>query len=306
MPLPDLRNLRLGGNARLIAAGTANALGRVAAVWSAASGNNPYTRRVALLKRTLPAIGITLLLLVMLWPRLAPIWDQMRFAFPAIDLREARDLRMLNPRYAGTDRQGRPYLLTAAAGHQVPDEQDLMSLEAPRADMKSHSGAEIVVTAATGVYQSQAQLLDLFRDVTLVHENGTRFVTARARFDIAHNAGEGDDPVEGHGPSGDVKSQGFRIYDKGETIVFIGRSEMLLNGARLVTADTQPLALPPGVAATAARIEAESKPALAAAPAPKAGTAKDLAKASQPGKPAADARHPAAAPAATPAKVKKG
>ena len=43
--------------------------------------------------------------------------------------------------------------------------------------MKMHSGADVVVTAATGVYQSQAQLLDLFGDVTLIHENGTRFVT---------------------------------------------------------------------------------------------------------------------------------
>src|SRR5438477_10206740 len=212
------------------------AMSRVAAMWSVAGVDNPYSRRVALLKRALPALGVLLLLLIAVWPRLAPIWERMRFAFPAIDLREARELRMLNPRYAGNDRLGRPYVVTAAVGHQAPDRQDLMSLEAPRADIKSHGGAEIVVTADTGVYQSQTQLLDLFSNVTLVHENGTRFTTDTARLDVAHNSAEGTSPVEGHGPSGDIKSQGFRIYDKGETIVFTGASDMVLKGAKIIPA----------------------------------------------------------------------
>jgi lipopolysaccharide export system protein LptC len=224
-----------------------------------------YSRRVALLKRLLPAIGLALLLLITVWPRLAPLWDRLRLGFAAIDLRDARELRMFNPRYLGTDRLNRPFTVIAAVAHQVPDRQDLMSLESPRADMKTHGGADVVVTAATGVYQSQAQLLDLFGDVNLIRQDGTRFVTDAARLDIAHNAGQGDDPIEGHGPSGDVKAQGFRIFDKGDTIVFTGRSDMLLRGARPSDSASQPPALPATVAATAARVEAQGKPLLAAA-----------------------------------------
>jgi lipopolysaccharide export system protein LptC len=248
-----------------LAKGSTNALGRLAVAWSAVGADNPYSRRVAFLKRVLPTIGIALLLLIALWPRLAPLWERMRFAFPAIDLREARELRMLNPRYAGNDRLGRPYVVTASVGHQAPDRQDLMSLEGPRADMKSHGGADVVVTADTGVYQSQAQLLDLFGKVTLVHENGTRFITESARLDVAHNSAEGGDPVEGHGPSGDIKSQGFRIYDKGDDIVFTGASDMVLKGAKIIPAVTQPPAMPRAVAATAARVEAQAKAAPSAA-----------------------------------------
>ena len=250
-----------GSGLRAVAKGSTSALSRLALAWSAVGADNPYSRRVAFLKRVLPTIGITLLLLIALWPRLAPLWERMRFAFPAIDLREARELRMLNPRYAGNDRLGRPYVVTAAVGHQAPDRQDLMSLEGPRADIKSHGGADVVVTADTGVYQSQAQLLDLFGKVTLVHENGTRFTTKSARLDVAHNAAEGGDPVEGHGPSGDIKSQGFRIYDKGDEIIFTGASDMVLKGAKIIPAVTQPTAVPRAVTATAARAEAEVKAA---------------------------------------------
>ena len=79
----------------------------LAAAWPSSAPDNRHSRRVALLKRVLPAIGLALLLLIAMWPRLAPLWERMRLAFPAIDLREARQLRMVNPHYAGVDRLGR-------------------------------------------------------------------------------------------------------------------------------------------------------------------------------------------------------
>src|ERR1700752_3291734 len=166
-----------------------------------------YSRRVAFLKGVLPAIGVTLLLLVAVWPLLAPLLESVRLGFPAIDLREARELRMVNLRYSGLDRYDRPYVVTAAIGRQVPDRNDVMALERPKAVMTVHGGASVTVTAATGVYQSQAQLLDLFEDVTLLHQDGTRFVTRRAHLDVSDNNPEGSEPVEGHGPSGDIAGE---------------------------------------------------------------------------------------------------
>lgn len=225
-----------------------------------------HSRRVALLKRILPAIGLSLILLVAVWPRLAPLLERIRFTLPAIDLREARELKMLNPRYLGTDRENRPFVVTAAAGQQVPDNANLMSLEKPKADLQAHNGATVTVTAATGIYQSQAQVLDLFGSVKLVHQNGTEFTTDTARLNVANNSAQGDDPVEGHGPSGDVKAQGFRIYDKGDTLIFTGNADVVLKGAHPNTAAAPPPpAVPPKVAERAAAVETAAKPELAAA-----------------------------------------
>jgi hypothetical protein len=99
-------------------------------------------------------------------------------------------------------------------------------------------------------------LLDLFGDVNLVHENGTRFVTQRAHANLSDNSAEGHDPVEGHGPSGDIAGQGFRILSKGETIVFNDESDLLFKGIKSSSTPAEPPALPAAVAATAARIEA--------------------------------------------------
>ncbi len=216
-----------------------------------------YSRRVTLLKRVLPVIGVALLVLVAIWPRLVPLLESVRFGIPVIDLREAHELRMLNPRYAGVDRYNRPYVVTSAIGRQASNRDDLMSLERPRAEMTMHNGALVVVTAATAMYQSQAQLLDLFGDVNLVHENGTRFVTNTAHVDVAADSAVGTDPVTGHGPSGDITAQGFRVLDKGDTIVFTGKSNLLLKGTKPVAhpAATPPT-LPADIAETAAALEA--------------------------------------------------
>jgi lipopolysaccharide export system protein LptC len=245
-----------------------------------------YSRRVVLLKRAL--------LLVAAWPRLSPLLDSVRLGFAAIDLREARELKMLNPRYAGTDRLNRPYVLTAAIGRQVPNHDNLMSLEQPRAEMMVHPGAKVVVTAATGIYQSQTQLLDLFGDVTMTHQNGTRFVTPRAHADFSANTAEGHNPIEGHGPSGDIWGQGFRVLDKGDTIIFTGRSHAALKASKagMGKPAAPPPALPPKVAKTAARIEAAASMLPAVMPAEHGSAVSSRAAPSRP----AAAHHGAARP----------
>ena len=219
---------------------------------------NSHSRRVALLKLTLPAIGGSLLLLVVAWPRVAPLFE--RFHFAAIDLRDARELRMMNPRYAGTDHDGKPFVVTAAVGRQVPQRDDVMSLDQPVANLQSHSGAKIVLSADNGVYQTQTQLLDAFGHVTVTHENGSSFTTTAARVDVANSAAEGHAPVEGHGPQGDIAGQGFQIIDKGAIVVFTGQSNLLLKSSKESSAAPVPASatVPPPIDQAAAQLEAKA------------------------------------------------
>ena len=157
------------------------------------------------------------------------------------------------------DRYNRPYVVTSAIGRQASNRDDLMSLERPRAEMIMHNGALVVVTAATAMYQSQAQLLDLFDDVNLVHENGTRFVTNTAHVDVAADSAVGNDPVTGHGPSGDITAQGFRVVDRGNTIVFTGKSNLLLKGTKpSAHPAASPPTLPAEVAETASALRGDA------------------------------------------------
>jgi hypothetical protein len=125
--------------------------------------------------------------------------------------------------------------------------------------LQSRSGAKIVVAADSGVYQTQTQYLDLFGKVTVTHENGTTFVTTNGRLDAANGAAEGHNPVEGHGPQGDVSGQGFQILDKGDIVIFTGQSNLLLKGTKVGTPAPAPAAVPAPVAQAAAQIEAKAE-----------------------------------------------
>ena len=169
---------------------------------------------------------------------------------------------MMNPRYAGIDRTSRPFVVTAAVGRQVPDRDDLMSLEQPRADMKTHSGADVVVTAATGDLPVAGPAA---RPVRRRHAGARERHPLRDRHRAARRRqqqrAEGHDPVEGHGPSGDIKAQGFRILDKGDTIIFTGQSDLLLKGAQAGRRPRpRPPALPAPIAGGAAQAAGEGRP----------------------------------------------
>jgi lipopolysaccharide export system protein LptC len=212
----------------------------------------------------LPAIGLGLLLLVGAWPRLEPLLNRVGVALPRVDRRDARELRMVEPRYAGIDRLNRPYLLTAAAGRQMPERGDLVSLDRPRGQLIVRGGAKVVLTSALGIYQTQMRLLDLFGEVTVTHDNGTRFVTRAAHLDLAAETASGQAPVAGTGPEGSIEAQGFTILDKGDTVLFTGAAHLLLERVSAGRHAPPPPALPARIEQEAARLAAAAPAALAA------------------------------------------
>lgn len=187
-----------------------------------------YSRFVFLAKRILPAVAVLMLLLVAIWPQLQDLVEHVHIPLPRLDLREAQDLRMVQARYSGLDRQNRPFVITAEVARQNPNADDLVSLEGPKGDMTTASGSWYEVTAYTGIYQPQRQFLDLFGNVQLFQDKGNEFRTDSAHVDMANGTVEGNEPVEGQGPFGHVTGEGFRILDHGDTIVFTGHSHLVL------------------------------------------------------------------------------
>jgi len=187
-----------------------------------------HSRFVHRTKWTLPGLAVALLLLVAAWPQLQSIFEHVRFGLPRIDLSEARKLRMVQPRYSGIDRENRPYVLTADAATQIPRSDDLISLDGPKADLTTNSGSWVEISGDAGTYQTQPQLLDLYGNVLLYQDHGNEFHTDSARIDVANGAAEGHDPIDGQGPFGHVKAQGFKMFNRGDVIVFTGKTYLTL------------------------------------------------------------------------------
>jgi lipopolysaccharide export system protein LptC len=186
-----------------------------------------YSRFVAVMKLALPAAAVALLLLVAVWPRIQSAIERLH-KLPRIDLSQARDLRMVNLHYSGRDRHDRPFTVIADAARQRPEVDDLVELEGPKADMTTDNDTWLALTAYSGVYRPQSQLLDLFGDVELFQDKGNEFKTDVAHVDMANGSAEGDDPIEGHGGFGSIEAEGFRIKDRGDIITFTGKARLVL------------------------------------------------------------------------------
>ena len=56
----------------------------------------------------------------------------------------------------------------------------------------------------------------------MFHDQGYEFQTATARVDLENSTASGDEPIDGQGPFGILKAQGFRVLESGERIFFVG------------------------------------------------------------------------------------
>jgi lipopolysaccharide export system protein LptC len=186
-----------------------------------------YSRFVAVMKLALPAAAVALLLLVAIWPRIQSAIERLH-RLPRIDLSQARDLRMVNLHYSGRDRHNRPFTVTADAARQRPEVDDLVELEGPKADMTTDNDTWLALTAYSGIYRPQSQLLDLFGAVELFQDKGNEFKTDSAHIDMANGSAEGDDQIEGHGSFGTIEAEGFRIKNQGDIITFTGKARLVL------------------------------------------------------------------------------
>ncbi|MDX1485880.1 MAG: LPS export ABC transporter periplasmic protein LptC [Alphaproteobacteria bacterium] len=176
----------------------------------------------------LPALALVLVALVVSWSHWQQIESGFRIGFSAIHPDEAKSLRMVNPRFAGTNDQSRPFMVTADEARRASRDADTIYLTNPKGDIVTEGGAWVALTAAAGVYARDRELLDLEGGVDLFHDKGLHFVSPTARIDLKGGTAEGNDPVIGSGPSIDITGQGFRILEGGKRVIFTGKSKAVL------------------------------------------------------------------------------
>lgn len=177
-----------------------------------------------------PVVAVGLLVLVAAWPRLVPDDSRFRLEGTAVGPAGGNKPQVLNPRLQGVDDNERPFQISADKGSRIGgvDGQELYQLDQPKADITLGDGSWVALTAKDGLYRRVDRVLRLRGEVSLFHDSGTEFVTETALVDLAGRAAEGDERVRGHGPFGLLESEGFRILEEGDRVVFTGRSRLTL------------------------------------------------------------------------------
>lgn len=122
------------------------------------------------------------------------------------------------PRFDGFDSQDRPYTLTAMTAQRRRDNVSLVDLVNPR--LKDHTST--TVQAREGTWNAELEVLDLQGDVVMTDAAGYTFTSQKTRMYVKDSRVEGQEPLNGHGPIGEVRSDAYEVLDDGNRIVLKG------------------------------------------------------------------------------------
>jgi lipopolysaccharide export system protein LptC len=187
-----------------------------------------YSIFVGFMKVLLPAMAAGLILLVVAWPQFSVDEGQFRLSMSKLAPEQADSLTMLNAHFEGVDEKDQPYTITADMATQSENDKDLVTMELPKADITLEDGTWLALTARSGEYRKESEMLDLAGSVSLFHDQGFELQTDAARIDLNAGTAEGVHPVEGQGSIGSIQAEGFRVLDRGARILFTGKSHLVV------------------------------------------------------------------------------
>ncbi len=186
------------------------------------------SRIVSTMKYLLPGLAFGLLVLVAVWPRLSPDEDRFRIDLEAVGPAGGAKPQVLNPRLQGIDAAARPFQVTADFGARGDAENggEIYDLTNPKADIVLADGSWVALTANDGRFEAETNTLHLTGDVNLFHDQGYEFNTTAAQVDLVTSTASSDEPVNGQGPFGVLDAEGFRVFDSGDRVLFLGPARL--------------------------------------------------------------------------------
>jgi lipopolysaccharide export system protein LptC len=187
-----------------------------------------YSRFVQMMKVLLPVVAALLIILILVWPYLRSEDLRFRLSFAALTANQNEDPSMVNPRFLGIDKENKAYSITADLARNLAAGSSSVELEMPKADITLDDGTWLVLTAKSGIFRQAKKTLDLTGAVNLFHDSGYEFKTSKAVIDLQKGVASGSEAVRGHGPFGEMQGEGFRLFDKGKTIIFTGKSKLVI------------------------------------------------------------------------------
>jgi lipopolysaccharide export system protein LptC len=192
------------------------------------SRTDRYSRLLGMAKIVLPGTGLAILAVALLWQDLMPQAISKRAA-PQIGLEALRRHEMSQPKFVGSDEKQQPYQVEAKSARLAHAKSDTVILEQPKASLTLEGGNWVAVTSRDGEFNQKTRIISLIGDVYVFHDANYTFRTERATIDTDNKRAWGDRPVVATGPKGTIESKGFRIEDKGATIIFTGKTKVLLH-----------------------------------------------------------------------------
>ncbi|MFQ5533487.1 MAG: hypothetical protein ACE5EM_01515 [Sphingomonadales bacterium] len=178
-----------------------------------------HHRLVRLAKVLLPAATLVLIGFLVAWPRFHSGETSFMLSYSDISNYDDR-IRMVRPRYEGTDKKNRPFVITADAAVQDRPGAEEVTLQGLNADITLSDGTWLSVEAATGIFRPGDEILKGADGVGIFSDLGYELHAEEAEIDVGLSRASGNHPVSLRGPMGKFKANRFAADLEARSVTF--------------------------------------------------------------------------------------
>ena len=145
---------------------------------------------------------------------------------------EGTKITMEQPRLTGYRKDARGYEVTAVAALQDVRKPTVIELKEMRARMTMDAeGTQAYLTAATGVFDTQKEQLELQSDIHVRTDKDQEAWLKSAKADFKAGTMSSKEPVRVRLPNATVEADSLDITDSGKVITFIGSVRTVIENA---------------------------------------------------------------------------
>lgn len=128
--------------------------------------------------------------------------------------------------FKGQDNKDHPFTICAHQSTYLSETELL--LKNIQLNYMLENNRVLTLNATEGLYNPITQKMLMRGDVVMNHSDGLTLNTTEATIDIPSGFAFNDVPITGVGDKKSFKSNGFRIFEHGKRIVFLGQPQLFL------------------------------------------------------------------------------
>jgi lipopolysaccharide export system protein LptC len=194
------------------------------------AGFNPnYSKFIRRLRLILPLIALGILAVVFSWSSFTEDDLLVITPPPGENTQEIGKNELLNPRFESKDDKNQPYTITATRAIQGKDNENLIILEEPLADILLKNGNWIAIQSKQGAYRQDSERLLLQDEVTIFHDEGYQMTTSELHMDMIASLAWSEKDVAAQGPAGLLDAKGMKADSKSGELIFTGPAKLILH-----------------------------------------------------------------------------
>ncbi len=186
----------------------------------------------------LPITALVLLSSIAVWPEINRALHTNKDIIKQLSRIKIESGTMVGATFHGLDSHDRPYTITSEKVVQKSDNNNLVNLGKPKADILLQDNVWMIVTANNGIYTQHEQDLNLIHNVVVYRNDGIFMYSNLADVAIKSSIITGNNWVHAEGPFGILDAQTYFLDLHAGIAQFKGPGRLVLNDDKKTNSST--------------------------------------------------------------------